>query len=401
MDAFEKFEKGVLRGSVVADVELSTPLNNVVFIQCRFQNVVFKNDLNSVDFQQCSFLNVSFTNLYNVVFHKSIAKHLILPENKVLDHIEFHDCKIGHSSLGFLQLHNSSFFNTECDHLALKHPFFKNVTIQGGSWKECKMVHGTFIDTEFEKCQLKECILNKNNYSRCVWKSLRLISGHGDLCTYSGNTFINVGFVNMDMVRCHVSASTYKRCVWDRCLLNVSVFNQVQFMSCRLLGSTNLHTTMSHVGMHGCSLLKTVMEHGVYNDVKLLNHQEHDTSWKDSTFRNLERKTVQHVTGQCFFTDNDFKSAFNISITPECDGIKGPVCEVQPDATFRMRSIHSYDFLHIDAEPSSYFSRLFTYSQRNDVFEVMTHIMIDGTLFVRHARKGYVRTPVLKKYHSI
>jgi hypothetical protein len=145
------------------------------------------------------------------------------------------------------------------------------------------------------------------------------------------------------------------------------------------------------------------MEDGVYNNVQLLNHQEKKTSWKDSTFRNLVRKTVQHVSGECFFTSDDYKSAFNIIITPVCigDGIKGPTCEVNADATFLMRSIHSYDFLHVDAEPSSYFSRLFTFSQRSDIFEVMTHIVIDGTLFVRHARKGYARTPVLKKYHSV
>jgi hypothetical protein len=142
------------------------------------------------------------------------------------------------------------------------------------------------------------------------------------------------------------------------------------------------------------------MDQGQYEDVKMSNHREDQTSWKDSTFKNVMRKKIRHVNGTCHFTKDAYKSAFNIYITPLCDGVRGPTYEVRPDASFTMDSIHSYDFLDVDAQPSSYFSRIFPFSQHDDIFEVMTHIMIDGTLFVRHARKGYVRTPVLKKCHS-
>ena len=373
----------------------SDPLSNVDFQRCEFKNTTFASHLNNCTFENCSFsdclwqASASHLSFLRCEFASSIWK-----DYDSTHQIQFVSCTG----------ENLSFLSGTCHHLSMDDCRINNVRIEDAHVPHLSILSSDLL-VSFQGSVLNDATIRdtrlhgtfaRARWSRCIWQTV----------DFFRSSFVQGILAGLTCSNCNLNAINAQRSTWtsvqfERTNLVESRFshstiNYTQFFFCSLASANICHSSFEHVEMDRTSLYRTrlvdsrlcsckfrdVLEEGlVLTNTSLVNVFRHESRQHQSTVRLHLIPDLDLDVQTRFMLLTEDPRIPNSTQTWECCRTTPLRLETNVPANLakRLQQVR--------------IQRVLTWSDgflsvRNQVFDSISHVSINGFLFLPALASG-------------
>ena len=393
-------DKAVVDGETLNGVPLTTPLKNFRFTNSHFKNMTFEHTVEHVRFEDCTFDNVIFKHLSATIFQRCTLTKVTTPSylrNLTLVGCELKQCQfIGHQ-FQYLKL-----TKTEFDHCTFKTAVFDTFQMDRCVFRRCILQFMKWKEGTIVRTWVDQCMMNHAQIIRCVLSRCKFRASNLNMTKFGFTTLTLVTFRKGSCRRSHWTGGRCTDCTWKQLKLDKGRWVGIECQTCTLQQVSMVEFEARKCQFFDMRLLHVQWLRGRLTGVDFIALVEHDTSFQDTCFTNVDKQPCPTRHGRVLLK----KEATEVLITPYVHGRALPMktpCWTQGQR-FELLVSQTPDFLEVK-QPTSWFP----YSSNPSVYALVKLVKVGAVRYYYTKRyrlldggikEGYRRAPMIKRRHS-
>jgi len=313
-DAFCRFNRGIIPDQQLAEVDVDTSLNNIIFKNGHFADVNFMAGGENVQFENCIFHNCTFfgkwqnlcildSNLDDISFkHVTINNLRILAgeatlitfQNAFLEHVKFDlvgDKKFLLPSQTILAIYASKIETIDIHNTQAK------LLIQSTSFLDL-LISDCGLSGSLQHCTLKNVEFKKVTTNKISFQHNQMSNVKVTGCVFNNANFSKTKFAHGDFV-----CSQFNRAAF----VNVS-FTHSDFVACKLVNADLTTSSLYYVRLTDCDMSAAVIVYATLENVVMESVILTRVNWAETKMTNIAKNANSKLTGRLFFGQKKSKN---------------------------------------------------------------------------------------------